>query len=322
MDKFAKQFVIERNGHRFEFTVFEEVDRYGNLCIQYALPGYNKPHYAKDYKDGIIYFWSLELDGKKVRGIRIDDESLKKELDEIKTRAVASRKEKEQYVKAYVPKKVRFAVGGDTFHVYVTTDEVNLPGVEPDVIKELEEIMNSLDISEIRNICRTAKSMGDFRTCLYAPDGWYEIEYDRLITHPAVAKYVEERRRTQQEAERKRAEREKEKASMIVRVIKQGTTMGEEPDPYVLVEITDPQTGESARYNCRNIFDFGYVVNPAYSVAEGLEPGGLAVKQNDKWYWQYFGSSGWRNVRQMTDFEVKAVQYLWKFPPLPTDIRM
>lgn len=124
-----------------------------------------------------------------------------------------------------------------------------------------------------------------------------------------------------EEREKERIEREKEKATMSVKILKQGKMQGEGLDPYVIVEITDVATNKKAQFVCRNIFDFGYVINPNYAVAEGLEPGGIAIKKEDVWYWQEF-NKGWHNVRPLTEFEVKAIQYLHKFPPISKEIRM
>lgn len=152
----------------------------------------------------------------------------------------------------------------------------------------------------------------------------------------------------QAEAAKRQAELEAAKAAMNVKVLKEGKISGGDgPDYYADIEITDPATGESAKFCCRNIFDFGYVVNPAYAVAEGLEPGGLARKvkkseldstitayavagievgeaeEDEVWCWQdYHTEKGWYVVRPMTMFEVKAYQYLHKFSPVCKGIRI
>jgi len=58
-------------------------------------------------------------------------------------------------------------VGGDSYHVYVTTDEVYLAGVEPKAIAELEKILN-----ERRNLSEIFS----------AAQQWYEIEYAKLLS--------------------------------------------------------------------------------------------------------------------------------------------
>lgn len=160
--------------------------------------------------------------------------------------------------------------------------------------------------------------------------GWgYYVDYKAIkalgkeFTYQQAREYAQPMLDAKSEKLRKKAEaqatREAERASMTIKILKQGRTMGEEPDPYADVEITDPATGESARFVCRNIFDCGYVVNPAYAVAEGLEPGGIV----NNGHWQTFDEKkGWYNVRPLTEFETRAIAYLHKFPPIYSGTRM
>lgn len=149
------------------------------------------------------------------------------------------------------------------------------------------------------------------------------------FTYIQAAEYakplLEAKAKKQREAEEKRAALEAEQAAMSVRVLEhENGTPGEDgTDPYAKVEITDPATGEKAQFTCRNIFDFGYVVNPNYPVVGGMEPGGLATKRNDVWYWEeYKAGKGWYMVRPLTAFEVKSLEYLTKFPPIGTGARI
>ena len=114
------------------------------------------------------------------------------------------------------------------------------------------------------------------------------------------------------------------KKDMIVKVVKKGNTKSEAIDPYVIVEVTDVETQEKGMFKCRNIFDFGYVINPCYPVAPGLEPGGVARKEKGELYWEHFDVKNrkWYTVRKMTEFERKAYLYLKKFPPISAYIHM
>lgn len=150
------------------------------------------------------------------------------------------------------------------------------------------------------------------------------------------------------EEARRQVKLEAERAAISIKILKQGKVSGGDgPDYYADVTISDLQTGESAKFSCRNIFDFGYVINPLYAVAEGLEPGGLATKvklneldatvaayatasseasetkEDEIWCWQTFESGkGWYNVRPLTEFEIKAIRYLGRFSPVSTEIRL
>jgi hypothetical protein len=98
-----------------------------------------------------------------------------------------------------------------------------------------------------------------------------------------------------------------------------GTAGEEGRDPSALVEIRI-DGGEPIRFNCRNIFDVGYVVNPAYSIAPGMEPGGLA----NKGQWETFNADkgGWYSVRDLTPDETRALAHLYLYPPVYDGIIM
>lgn len=117
--------------------------------------------------------------------------------------------------------------------------------------------------------------------------------------------------------ERKRIEIDREKKSLNMQIIEEGDEGKRyDSDIFAKVKIIDPQSNESLEFNCRNIFDFGYVVNPNYLI--GDEYGGIATNG----YWEQFKENGWTKIRELTKFEEKCVEYLHKFPPIRTDIRL
>jgi len=110
---------------------------------------------------------------------------------------------------------------------------------------------------------------------------------------------------------------------MTVTVLRTGMEDGGDgPDHFADVEITDPTTGETGRFQCRNLFDFGYVVNPMYPLAPGRKPGGLARRTGAGWAWDDFDGCEWLSVRPMTDFEARAIEYLHRFPPIGIGVRL
>lgn len=132
--------------------------------------------------------------------------------------------------------------------------------------------------------------------------------------------YLEEMKKKKAAEEKAAAEKEERRKALQVEILDKGKTPGEGgADYYAVVKITDPVTKESLRFNCRNIFDFGYVINPDYAVADGLGKGGLAVK--GKWQ-TLINGKGWEDVREQTEFEKKCLEYLNEFSPVSTDIRM
>lgn len=110
-------------------------------------------------------------------------------------------------------------------------------------------------------------------------------------------------------------EAEKEKARQVeydklgfkkVEVIKKYSEAFDEGRTYITkVKITEKGTGKSLQFACRDIFDFGKVINPCYAVADG-SVGGLPVKDS----WQVEG-----RLIKMTDFEKKCVDFLYSYPP-------
>lgn len=81
--------------------------------------------------------------------------------------------------------------------------------------------------------------------------------------------------------------------------------------------------GETLSFSERDIFDFGVVVNPRYSIAEGVS-GGLPNSIDGTLVWQDFRSGeGWENVRPLTENECACVRAIWEFGEFAnTPIRM
>ncbi len=65
----------------------------------------------------------------------------------------------------------------------------------------------------------------------------------------------------------------------------------------------------------RNVFDFGVVINPSYSVEPGKNPGGVSwIHDDGHFYWHDFVSGdGWGPVRELTENELTAIRYLKTF---------
>jgi hypothetical protein len=116
----------------------------------------------------------------------------------------------------------------------------------------------------------------------------------------------------QQEVARIKEQEEKERAEFTVKITRRGYSRGEENDPYAEVFLTDPVSGETVALVCRNIFDFGFVVNR-------VGGGGLPHYDEKKgWFWDRWD----KEDIHMTEMEVRAVKYLQKFSPISTNIRM
>lgn len=62
----------------------------------------------------------------------------------------------------------------------------------------------------------------------------------------------------------------------------------------------------------RNIFDFGRVINPYYSISPGIESGGIMLRDDDGYYWYH--TKGDKAIRvTVTDTELHAYQIVAKY---------
>lgn len=184
------------------------------------------------------------------------------------------------------------------------------------------EIGNGSKIEAIKKRLNTCEAEGvkygdRFDDYLDSVDyGEYSDTYHWKLTVGQLVAIIEEMEKIVAEKKAKReakeAAREAERAAMKVTILKQGKVRGSDGyDTYAHVEITDGE--ETLQFNCRNIFDFGYVINPAYAVMPGTE-GGIAIEGR----WSVSKGEG----RELTEFEKKALAYLRKFPPVSSGIRM
>lgn len=114
--------------------------------------------------------------------------------------------------------------------------------------------------------------------------------------------------------------------SIETQIVRRLVDGGEELTQAAIVMVRDSETGENLEFQCRNIFDFGYVVNPAYPVEPCTTPGGILVRNEaGEWHWDvYFlkGNPDRLPGRKATDFEVRAIEHLYAHPPISTEIRM
>jgi len=159
----------------------------------------------------------------------------------------------------------------------------------------------------------------------------YEIpeeQINELVSENNKILEAKQQKEAEQQAEleqQEKAERERKeaiKASLNCEILQQVEGVGGEGgiDPSAIVRMTDPETWESLEFICRNIFDFGYVINPNYSIAPGHDNGGL--DGNGKWRDFDVAKGGWYDVREMTDFEKRCLTYLRELPPIDKSIRM
>lgn len=64
----------------------------------------------------------------------------------------------------------------------------------------------------------------------------------------------------------------------------------------------------------RVVGSVGRVINPCYSIQEGMAPGGIAICKEGKYFWEYFESEeGWCIVRELEYDELKAYKIVSKY---------
>lgn len=293
-------FTLNKKGIKFEIEMENKVDQYGQLGFKFKTNGKEWKR-GKDYKDGKLCFYgNVEIvKGLKVAGVMLEDKNLVEQLNAYKTEAIQARKAEEERIKNLRPEKVRFAIGGDSHKVYVVADietEYQDMYTQPAIIERLEKEMNK-DWNKVWDAMKVARRL-DLHTGLYTETGWYEIELEKL-----VEMFIEE------EKKKEKKQVSKEQFTMEMEIIKQGYIPGSEDEYYALVKVIDTATGESVKLYCRNIFDFGFVINPA-------DKAGLAIKKDGRWVWD----DG--KIKEMTELAARAVEWVHKHPPISKAIRM
>ena len=116
------------------------------------------------------------------------------------------------------------------------------------------------------------------------------------------------------ERERKIKEFEEEKDKMLEGVqwdIKEHSLCDEGgKTKYYIHTITI--NNETYTFQERNIFDVGRVINPCYSIAPGVEPGGIMLRDDNIYYWSQFKGDK-AITRTVTGTELQAYQIVAKY---------
>ncbi len=98
---------------------------------------------------------------------------------------------------------------------------------------------------------------------------------------------------------------------MQITVIEKGKEWsGDGYDYWTKVEVQEGD--QKLRFIYRNIFDFGLVINPDYEIIPGLKAG----MAKDGYWWDFDDEKLWQPVRELTEFEKRAIDYLYEINPL------
>lgn len=345
-----KMYEFKKQGIKFSFRN-PQLNQYGKLVMSYKIEGvkenkhdpegyYHNSEFIPD--KGVMTFYDVKIKGKKINGVGLPDDI----LAEVKNIFERLKMEREQNINQVVnelvngKRNIHFGIVGCDYPHYqpwVRNLPDDLNGLEQDIMtKAIKQIMgkdewvfNPCEYIEkkVKKQIGFIENLGEVLNPEYNEESQKYHGYKNTIVtgfEMKLTDILQGRIEKKKEEDIAKELLEQEKKTMQIKIIKQGYSQGEEKDPYAIVEIADPITKEKAQFQCRNIFDFGYTINPNYAITEGLEIGGLAItdKETGKKYWQDLGEHGWYNVRELTEFESKAINYLYKFPPIYSGIRM
>ena len=182
--KIKKKLVKE---HVFFFVIEENIRDHSFLSIGYRYDEVKNKHSSDGFfgaqsfdedKNVIMFHVAVEIDNKKIDGVSIP-EPYAKQIRELKERAVENKEKEQKRIYNFVPKKLRWATGGDTHRIYITTDEIDTVLQEPKVLQKVKELIER--VRGIEKILRKHSKKIDLETGMYTLDGWYEIETKYLI---------------------------------------------------------------------------------------------------------------------------------------------
>jgi hypothetical protein len=156
-------------------------------------------------KNTIEFYSKLKVGKMYIKGIEIDDQNIINTLNELQKKLIEERRKEIEKVKTFVPKKIRFALGGDSWRVYVATDEIQTRLGVPEIVEKVEFLMNRYRKETLNEI--TSKSKKIDINVGYTVDGWREIE---LATVLKILQPVAEKSEKEKE-ERRKAKAEKER---------------------------------------------------------------------------------------------------------------
>lgn len=299
---------INRNGHTFDLSVTDHGDiAYRINGGEYRTGDLHSCSRIGDNQPSVIFpgTVSLTVNGvdRKLGGIRITQDQYS-ELDNVRKQAKTSvsdaifaqaRNRENDYILS-----VDYSFDGG-YQINVRRKSRNGDYiVEPDFIPvQLREIRRS-DIHGYEQI---------------APKWGYNIldaitaeQCDALITENAARVAAKE------EAERKAEEEyQREKAELLSQVDSweiAEKTISDEGGKTKMYTHTFRIGGEILTYTERNVFDFGVVVNPAYSIVDGIT-GGIALRRNDALCW--VGGDNWDSIRELTPAETVCITIINKY---------
>lgn len=349
-----KEFNFEKNGIKFKFRN-PELDKYDYLRLEYKIVGieeskHNNDGYfcdAKfDKKKKAITFYQVEFDGKFYNGVKLPDDVYKELLDVYEVAIKEREKKVEEIIEKIIEGEIPIdfgIVGCDYPHYQPWLNNLpkDLKGKEQEIMEKaiytlyeklgynkpnvyisnscdfLERklnkgIMNKDDVIEKAFNLKFNKESQDYHGYKEDVVTGFQIKLTDLID-------VEEIKAKQEKIRKEKEKVEKRRKTLDIEILKKGKNEGSDgTDYYAIVKLIDPTTKESLTFNCRNVFDVGYVINPEYEIAKGIK-GGIII--DNQWH-DFKSGKGWYPVRELTEFEKQCIDYLREFSPIEKSVRL
>lgn len=299
---------INRNGHTFDLSVTDHGDiAYRINGGEYRAGDLHAFGHIGDNQPAVIFpgTVSLTVDGvdRKLGGIRITQDQYNA-LDNAR-----------QHAKTSISDAV-FAQARNRENNYLLSVDMHHEGGYqinvwrryPDGDYLIEPDHNPVRLREIRR--------ADIPDCEHISAGWaYNIlnaitneQCDALIAENAA------RAAAKEEAERKAEEEyQREKTELLSQVDSweiTEKTISDEGGNTKMYTHTFRIGGETLTYTERNVFDFGRVINPAYSVADGIT-GVILINRDNALCW--VGGDNWDSIRKLTPAESICVTIITKY---------
>lgn len=299
---------ITRNGHTFDLSVTDRGDIvYRINGGEYSTADLHSFSRIGDNQPAVIFpgTVSLTVDGidRKLGGIRITQDQYS-ELDNVSKQAKTSISD------------AIFAQARNRENDYIlSVDMHHEGGYQINVWKKCRNGDYIIEPDHIPVRLREIRR-ADIPECEHISAGWaYNIlnaitneQCDALIAENAARVAAKE------EAERKAEEEyQREKTELLSQVDSwdiSEKTISDEGGNTKMYTHTFRIGGETLTYTERNIFDFGHVINPAYSVADGIT-GVVLINRDNTLYW--VGGDNWDSIRELTPAEVVCVTIITKY---------
>lgn len=348
-----KEYVVEKKEVGLIFTFTEprlSGDRYRLTIIDYKISGVNansvegiepnKQYYNAYFntKEKYVEIRNCKFKGKENIGIMLPDE-MAQELNEIYTKLIEKRKTLVEetiinIIEGIIPIHFRFSSDMHVRYSSSVNIDKSLSNYKWDIlVKAIKQLTKGDYVGDI-NVgedpyryldnkigygvySKEENNINPKAQNIIMNDEEVVAEFDMPLKN--VIHDLDKLLKEAEEREKESAERKIFKESMILKILKKGTDNdGDGTDFYVNVSLEDAATHEKLKFVCRNIFDFGYVVNPDYEIVKGKK-GGI---ENDGMWQTFEEKGGWKDIRPLTDFEKKCLNYLYKFSPIGTSIRL